>query len=69
MAFGFFKKKDSSDEKKVSASKALEEAALTAWCRKNEANSGTARMFYEMVQNGMPMFKTDEEAISWLIER
>ncbi len=44
------------------------EAAVTRWCRKNRSCSGTAKMFFVMVDGGMPLFSTDEEAFAWLSE-
>ena len=44
------------------------EASVTGWCRKNRSCSGTAKMFFDMVNGGMPLFSTDEEALAWLSE-
>ena len=42
------------------------EAAIAVWCRMHKASSGTARLFFDMVELGMPLFSTDAEAMSWL---
>ncbi len=45
------------------------EATVIEWCRKNRTSSEIAKLFFEMADNGMPFFSTDEEAASWLSER
>ncbi len=74
MVFGLFKKKEKNEDTALQPRPAQanptspSEAAITAWCRKNISSSGTAKLFFELVDNGMPLFSSDDEAVSWLSE-
>ena len=74
MLFDLFKKNKKDPERIDEAPSPTEtssppEAAITAWCRKNRSWSGTAKLFYDLADRGMPLFQTDAEAVSWLSER
>ncbi len=46
----------------------VSEAALIAWCRANR-HTTIAGLFFGMVDRGMPLFATDDEALKWLATR
>ena len=72
MVFGLFRKKElevsmhatSSSEKPT----VFHEASINTWCRENKASSDIAKSFFDLIDKGMPLFTTDDEAVVWLTE-